>query len=111
VKQDWPKSKLLELGIDPELLKAAPDNVELYVPKGCPKCRETGYGGRIGCFEVLNITHTLKDYILQRRSANEIKEHALRTGNLVTLRKDSSKKLLDGITSLDEVLRNTNKDD
>jgi type IV pilus assembly protein PilB len=110
-KEEWPKSKLLELGIDPGYLSKVGDKVMLYKPKGCSKCRDTGYSGRVGCFEVLNVTQTIKDYILQRRAASEIKEYALKAGNLITLRQDGTRKLIEGITSLEEVLSSSTRDD
>lgn len=110
-KEDWSKAKLLELGLDPGYLSKVGEKVTLYKPKGCSKCRDTGYSGRVGCFEVLNVTQEIKDFILQRRAASEIKSHALKTGNLITLRQDGTRKLIEGITSLEEVLSSSTKDE
>ncbi|MFH1369353.1 MAG: ATPase, T2SS/T4P/T4SS family [Elusimicrobiota bacterium] len=110
-KDEWDKTKLLEFGIDKELLSNQPDKISLYKAHGCQKCRETGYTGRLGCFELLNVTHQIKEYILQRRSSSEIKELALKTNNFISLRKDASRKLLEGLTSVEEVISNTTKDD
>lgn len=110
-KEDWQKSKLLELGIDPEILSSQPDVIPLYKPHGCQKCKDTGYTGRLGCFEILNVTHQIKECVLQRRSSNDIRDVALKTNNFISLRRDATRKLLEGVTSVDEVLSNTTKDD
>ncbi len=74
-----------------------------YLGKGCEECRETGYRGRIGIFELLAINPELRELILQKRSNAELKNTAQRT--MVTMHQDALKKAADGVTSLEEILR------
>ena len=70
---------------------------------GCEECRQTGYRGRIGIFELLAITPELRELILQRRSSAEIKSVAQKT--MITLHQDALQKAADGITTLEEIVR------
>jgi type II secretory ATPase GspE/PulE/Tfp pilus assembly ATPase PilB-like protein len=70
---------------------------------GCDDCRGTGYRGRTGLFELLVITPELREMIVARRSATEIKAAAGK--NMATLREDGLRKAAEGATTLEEVLR------
>jgi type II secretory ATPase GspE/PulE/Tfp pilus assembly ATPase PilB-like protein len=70
---------------------------------GCEQCRDTGYRGRIGIFELLPITPELRELILQKRSSAELKAAAQKT--MISLQQDALRKAAAGITSLEEVLR------
>ncbi len=74
-----------------------------YQGQGCEECRETGYLGRVGIFELLPINSELRELILQRRSSSEITNVAKKT--MVSLRQDALNKAKQGITTLDEVVR------
>jgi type IV pilus assembly protein PilB len=76
---------------------------------GCVDCNNTGYRGRAGVYEVMAITPTLRDLILQRASAIEIKRTAI-GGGMLTLRRDAIMKLRRGVTSVEEVLKETAAD-
>ena len=76
---------------------------------GCVDCNSTGYRGRAGVYEVMTITPQLRDLILQRGSAIEIKRSAVQ-GGMLTLRRDALQKLKRGITSVEEVLKETAAD-
>jgi type IV pilus assembly protein PilB len=76
---------------------------------GCPECNGTGHRGRAGVYEVMAITPELRDLILQRASAIEIKRLAVK-GGMLTLRRDALMKLKRGITSVEEVLKETAAD-
>jgi type II secretory ATPase GspE/PulE/Tfp pilus assembly ATPase PilB-like protein len=71
--------------------------------KGCEECRNTGYRGRIGIFELLALTPELKEMILQKRSNAELKATAQR--GMMTMHQDALQKAAAGITSLEEILR------
>jgi len=71
--------------------------------RGCEVCHYTGYKGRIGLFEVLPISETLQSLILQVPSADALKRQAQKEG-LVSLRQNGLKKVMAGLTTLDEVL-------
>lgn len=83
--------------------------VKVYKPTGCNECHNTGYKGRIGLFEVMEITDDIKDLILSRAQSKEIKKKAMENG-MTTLRRSGLKKIMEGITSVEEVLRETIKD-
>jgi type IV pilus assembly protein PilB len=89
---------LRELGITSD------DAFDMYKPVGCTACSNTGYSGRTGIYEVMPISEAIREMILNRGSSTEIKEQAVREG-MITLRGDGILKLKAGITSLQEVLR------
>lgn len=72
---------------------------------GCPFCANTGYLGRMGVYELLTVSDTIRQLLLLRASAGEIRAQALREG-LVTLRRDGMLKVREGLTTPGEVLRN-----
>jgi type IV pilus assembly protein PilB len=90
--------KELGLAYDPERV--------FYQIRGCPKCEHTGYFGRMAIYEILSITPNLETMIMERASAHELYRQALNDG-LVSLRRSGIAKVVDGLTSLDEVLRVT----
>lgn len=73
---------------------------------GCIKCRGTGYLGRVGIFEVLSVTEPIKDIIVQKGSADMIRQAVCNEG-MITLRENAIKKMLDGETTYQEVIRVT----
>ena len=89
--------------IDTEALHGKP---LIFRPKGCPQCFDTGYAGRQAIFEIMEIDEALKSMILATSDANQIRQEALRHG-MTTLRQDGLSKVLDGITSMEEVMRVT----
>ena len=100
-----PDEIMLErVGIPPE--QAAHSTI--FESKGCDKCFHTGYRGRIGIFEIMTVESRLKSLILKNFDANRILEEALAL-NFVTLRQDGIRKVLGGITTIEEILRVTQK--
>lgn len=81
-------------------------DVRFYRGKGCPECNQSGYRGRAGLYELMNITPELEEMITQRRNANEIKKVAIAQG-MQTLRENGFRKVLSGLTTIDEVIRVT----
>jgi type IV pilus assembly protein PilB len=81
-------------------------DLSLFFAKGCKKCGTTGYTGRIGLFEMLEMTDDLADIVLQEPSEANIVKETLRQG-MLTLRQDGILKAIDGITTLEEVIRVT----
>lgn len=96
---------LKELGIAPS--EAA--NMKFYSGRGCTSCNNTGYAGRQGVFEVLPISPTIRKMILDRLSSEMIKKQAMDEG-MLTLRQDALVKLRAGVTTVEEVLRETARD-
>lgn len=78
----------------------------LYRPVGCPNCRNNGYRGRVGVYELLVNNDEIRELATQRIPSNRIKQAAVEAG-MRTLRDDGWQKVLDGITTIDEVLRVT----
>ncbi len=72
--------------------------------KGCEKCYQTGYKGRCGIFELLIMTQDMKALVLQTSDANQIKRQAIENG-MISLQKDGAMKVLQGITTIEEVYR------
>jgi type II secretory ATPase GspE/PulE/Tfp pilus assembly ATPase PilB-like protein len=70
---------------------------------GCEDCRGTGYRGRIGIFELLEINTEMKELILQKRSNAELKSMAQKA--MLTMHQDALQKAAAGMTSLEEILR------
>ena len=97
-----------------ELLKSLPDfphdgkkptdTIKIHKAKGCIACNNTGYKGRQGVFEFLQVTNEMRELIIKRASAAEIKELAIKQG-MHTLRQEGIDKILEGTTSVEEVLR------
>jgi type II secretion system protein E len=97
-----------------EAYPATPDMRELLGPEaktifkgaGCPACMNTGYKGRIAIFELLEIGDDIRDLIIDKSAARDIKEKAVSLG-MRTLYQDGIRKVNEGITTLEEVLRVT----
>ena len=77
---------------------------EIHEPVGCDACRGTGFLGRTGIYEIIEVTEPIRSLIVQRCSSNEIKQEALRQG-MKTLRDDGWQKVIQGVTTIEEVLR------
>jgi len=88
-----------------------PDEAGAVVPKkgkGCEKCNQTGYKGRVGLYEVMEITEQLRELILVGASALELRKKAVEEG-MITLRRSGLQKVMDGVTTIEEVARETVK--
>ena len=86
-----------------ELLNVpAGQTVEIYEPCGCPQCENTGYHGRIGVYEIMEMSPKLKHIISKNGAAEDIKEQALQEG-MHTLRMSATRYVLEGITSVSEM--------
>lgn len=79
-------------------------DIYLYRGKGCDECEHSGYSGRIGIFEVLRVTENIGRMVMENRSAEEIERQAIKDG-MVTMIQDGYLKALEGITTIEEVLR------
>jgi len=99
------ETALLKVGFNPDIIK----DVKCYIGAGCPDCNQTGYKGRVALYEVMPVKEELKELILQGASAPEIKKLAIKTG-MLTLRQSGIRKIIDGITTIEEVLRVTFED-
>lgn len=96
-----------KLEIPSDFPQPLPDTV--FEPVGCRECRETGYVGRIGVFELLKTDATIQRLCSESRSSMEIRDHAMKAG-MTTLRSSGWEQVLAGVTSVEEVLRITRGD-
>jgi len=106
-KKEIEEMLLKEINGFPEAVKKRikiPKPFFVYKAVGCKKCNYTGYGGRIGLFEVLKMTDELGEIILRQPSELKISEEAKRQG-MLTMKQDGVLKVLEGNTSVEEVLR------
>ncbi len=93
---------LIDAGYAPEQAKT----VKIYKGQGCPACGNKGYKGRVGLYEVLEITDELRELILVGASALELKKKGLEQG-MISLRRSGLIKVAAGLTTLEEVIRET----
>ena len=99
-----PPQTLIDAGFSPTEAK----KVTTYRGKGCPTCNGTGYKGRVGLYEVMEINDDVRELVLIGASSLELKKKAIEHG-MITLRASGLQKLRDGVTTLEEVLRETVK--
>jgi type IV pilus assembly protein PilB len=92
-----------ELGIDPK------EKLRVFEPQGCEQCALTGFKGRQGLYEVMPISPAIRDLILDRAPSPVIKRQAVEEG-MLTLRADGVLKLRKGVTTVEEVLKETAED-
>jgi type IV pilus assembly protein PilB len=90
--------------IDAGLAEEEAKRVQPVKGSGCRTCSDTGYKGRIAVYEIMELTDELKDFVLNGASAAELKREAVRQG-MTTLRRSALEMLLQGTTTLSEVLR------
>jgi len=79
-------------------------DVNIYDPVGCPQCNDTGYYGRIGVYEIMEISPALKRIISKNEGTEKIRDVAIEEG-MHTLRMSAAEYVLDGITSVSEMMR------
>ena len=99
-----PPQALVNAGFDP-------DDAKSVVPqrgKGCEKCNKTGFKGRVGLYEVMEVTDEVRELILVGASALELRRKAVDEG-MITLRQSGLLKVKEGVTTIDEVVRETVK--
>ncbi len=82
-------------------------NIEFCQPEGCSHCKDNGYKGRLGIYEVLQIDESIRKLTLKHASTDEIKRMAIQNG-MRNLRQDGLLKAMQGVTSIEEVFRITN---
>ncbi|MDP2930202.1 MAG: GspE/PulE family protein [bacterium] len=85
------------------------ENIEIFESQGCKKCNDTGFFGRLGIFEILEMTHDLAEIISQNSSEAKIAREAFNQG-MTTIRQDGILKALAGMTTMEEVLRATEEE-
>lgn len=103
-KQDHPtpQEALIEVGFTPQEAKT----LKTFKGKGCSTCNNTGYKGRIGLYEVMEVTDDIRELILIGASALELRKKAIDDG-MITLRESGLYKIRSGVTTIEEVVRET----
>jgi type IV pilus assembly protein PilB len=102
IEHPLPVEALIEVGFSAE---EAP-TITTYKGTGCTTCNGTGYKGRVGLYEVMEITEELRELILINASVLDIRRRAIEDG-MITLRESGLEKVRQGITTLEEVVRET----
>ncbi|MBU1683040.1 type II secretion system protein GspE, partial [Patescibacteria group bacterium] len=80
------------------------ENIKLYKGKGCDKCNNLGYKGRIGVFEILEMDRDIAGLVLKNANDNEMMDKAQENG-MLSLKQDGLIKALKGFTSIEEIFR------
>lgn len=109
-------ARLIDMGIEPFLISSSLTGVlaqrlvrrlcQDCSGKGCPKCHQSGYKTRTGIYELMRVTDPLRQLIIKKASSEEINQEAVNAG-MITLREDGMKKVEQGITTREEILRVT----
>jgi type IV pilus assembly protein PilB len=99
---ETPPQMMIQVGFAPDEVKS----LRIKRGRGCERCNNTGYKGRVGLFEVLLFTDEIRDMILSGASSIELKRKAIEEG-MISLRMSGLQKIREGATSLEEVLRET----
>jgi type IV pilus assembly protein PilB len=97
-----PEQAMLDAGYTQEEL----GSTQIFIGKGCGTCNKTGYKGRVGLYEVMEISDELRELILVGASALELKKKAMDNG-MITLRRSGLTKVALGMTTIEEVVRET----
>ena len=98
-------TRLRELGFTDEQL----GRLKMMKGAGCPTCAGSGYKGRVALYEVMRFNDELKERVLEGASAADLKAAAIRCG-MITLRQSGIRKIIEGVTTPEEVLRVTMSD-
>jgi type IV pilus assembly protein PilB len=104
--EEIPRETLLQAGVK----EADLDTVVCYKGQGCPICNNTGYKGRVGFYQVMPMFEELREMILSGANTAEIKRESMRLG-VKSMRQSALTKMVEGVTSFEEVLRCTIADD
>ena len=99
------KAELLALNLP----QTAWEGITLHHGKGCETCKYLGYQGRIAIYEIIPMTDRLRELAVGKRSANDIKKQAIANG-MITLRQYGWRKAVEGVTTIEEVMRVTQDD-
>jgi len=113
VQKTIPPAMLKDIEKNVEAIKKVRPDLKIEIPKklpfpvGCEKCSNTGYSGRILIIEMITLDYEIRDMILKEQSSNSILLAARRKG-LITMREDGILKVLQGLTTIEEIFRVTN---
>jgi type IV pilus assembly protein PilB len=100
-----PDTEMRAVGLTRDAIRGA----TLFEAKGCDACMGTGYKGRVGVFELMEMSPRIREMIFGMESMEKIREEARVSGGMSSLQEDGIRKALQGFTTLDEVLRTTQR--
>ena len=100
--RDVPPKVLLDVGFQSDMVGTFP----MFKGRGCSTCNGTGYKGRVGLYEVLEINDAVRELIMMGANSVELRKKAIEEG-MLTLRMSGLEKIKQGITTIEEVLRET----
>jgi type II secretory ATPase GspE/PulE/Tfp pilus assembly ATPase PilB-like protein len=80
------------------------DHNAFYKGEGCNRCNHSGYKGRVGIHEVLEVDEKIRELIMKKANGDEVRKLAIENG-MVTMSEDGFQKAVDGVTTIEEVLR------
>jgi type IV pilus assembly protein PilB len=101
-EQPTPPEAMVEVGFSEQ----EATKLKTYKGKGCSTCNNTGYKGRIGLYEVMEVTDEIRELILIGASALELRKKAIDDG-MISLRESGLHKIRSGVTTIEEVVRET----
>ncbi|MBU1259594.1 MAG: Flp pilus assembly complex ATPase component TadA [Planctomycetes bacterium] len=96
------EEQLLELDLTPDMVKGK----QFYYGPGCDQCNQTGYSGRLGIFEIMTFTDDMRELVMNHASTNVLR-NAAKTNGMKTLREKGLNAIYDGLTTIDEVVKET----
>jgi type IV pilus assembly protein PilB len=96
----YPERQLRAVGLSPDDV----EGITLYKGRGCNRCHGTGYHGRLGIFELMEMNPDLRNLTFRKAPTGEIREKA-RSYGMLTLMEDGLRKVIQGVTTIDEILR------
>jgi type IV pilus assembly protein PilB len=101
-EEDVPVQALLNVGFS----ETEAPQIQLYKGRGCEQCSQRGYKGRVGLFEVMEISEDIRELVLSGASAVELRRRAIEEG-MIGLRQSGLQKIREGVTTIEEVVRET----
>ncbi|MGE0433589.1 MAG: GspE/PulE family protein [Planctomycetota bacterium] len=101
------EAELRTVGLQPEDVRGR----TTYGPNGCPSCSGKGYRGRMGCYELLEMTPPMRELTFKKSSSITLRNEARISGGMLTLQEDGVRKVLEGRTTIEEILSITHRAD
>jgi len=90
-----------------EEFNISPGEMRIFHGEGCQHCKETGYKGRTAIFELMVINESIREMIYKNATLSEIRETAIKKNGMITLKEDGLRNIIQGITTIEEVVRTT----
>jgi type IV pilus assembly protein PilB len=101
------ETELLSVGLKAANIKT----MKLYIHTGCPDCGNNGFRGRMGIYELMEMSPPLRELTFHQASTMKLREEAILSGGMTTLQQDGVRKILSGLTTIEEILRVTHAKD